>query len=250
MAFPSKKQIEFQILRALTASRGRAKWERVAERVAQHFKLGKEDLSRQTGRTAIRARHTDWQQLVRNIGLRMAEIARRGGKWTLTETGRKRLEESERQPQRARARVGVRVLVVHGPNLNMLGRRDTSIYGTTTLREINASVEKRGRELGVGVTCFQSNSEGALIDFIQEHSAGAKGIIINPAALTHYGLSLRDALEDTCLPVVEVHLSNIYAREEWRAESVIAPIARGQISGLGWWGYIAALELLVRDLKG
>ncbi|MEE9202116.1 MAG: type II 3-dehydroquinate dehydratase [Dehalococcoidia bacterium] len=243
MAFPSKEQIEVQILRALAASRGRAKWERVAERVAQHFKLDKETLSRQTARTAIRGGHTDWQQRVRNIGLRMDGITRRGGKWALTESGRQRVRKVGRPARR------VRVLLIHGPNLNMLGRRDTSIYGTTTLRKMNASVEGRGRELGVEVVCFQSNSEGVLIDFIQEHSAGAKGIVINPGALTHYGLSLRDALEDAGLPVVEVHLSNIYAREEWRAESVIAPIARGQISGLGWWGYIAALELLVRELK-
>jgi 3-dehydroquinate dehydratase-2 len=98
--------------------------------------------------------------------------------------------------------------------------------------------------------CFQSNSEGVLIDFIQENTPSAAGIIINPGALTHYGLSLRDALEDAALPVVEVHLSNIYAREEWRAESVIAPIARGQVSGLGWWGYIAALELLHKEHLG
>jgi 3-dehydroquinate dehydratase-2 len=244
VAFPPKEQIELEILRALSASRGRSKWERVAERVSQHFKLDKDTLSRQATKTAIQNRRTDWQQHVRNVGLRMAEVTRRGGKWAITQEGRKRLREAGGQPQR------VRVLLIHGPNLNMLGRRDTSIYGTTTLREINASVEGRGRELGVGVVCFQSNSEGVLIDFIQEHSTGAGGIVINPGALTHYGLSLRDALEDAGLPVVEVHLSNIYAREEWRAESVIAPIARGQISGLGWWGYIAALELLARELQG
>ncbi len=244
MAFPPKEQIEAQILRALTASRGRAKWERVAERVAQYFKLDKGTLSRQTSKTAIRGRHTDWQQHVRNVGLRMAGITRRGGKWAITEVGRKRLRETGGQPQR------VKVLLIHGPNLNMLGKRDTSVYGTRTLRQINASLEERGRELGVEVVCFQSNSEGVLIDFIQNHSAGVGGIVINPGALTHYGLSLRDALDDAGLPVVEVHLSNIYDREEWRSESVIAPIALGQITGLGWWGYIAALELLARGLKG
>jgi len=96
---------------------------------------------------------------------------------------------------------------------------------------------------------FQSNSEGALIDFIQQEANSADGIIINPGALTHYGLSLRDALADTKLPIIEVHLSNIYSREEWRAKSVIAPIARGQVSGLGWRGYIAALRALVAELK-
>ena len=99
------------------------------------------------------------------------------------------------------------------------------------------------------IAIFQSNGEGALVDFIQAQSPQAAGIIINPGALTHYGLSLRDALEDCRLPVIEVHLSNIYAREEWRAHSVVAPIARGQISGLGWWGYITALEFLTAELR-
>jgi 3-dehydroquinate dehydratase-2 len=94
---------------------------------------------------------------------------------------------------------------------------------------------------------LQSNSEGALIDFIQAESAKADGIIVNPGALTHYGYSLREALVDSAVPVIEVHLSNIYAREEWRHKSVIAPIATGQISGLGWRGYIAALEILVAE---
>jgi 3-dehydroquinate dehydratase-2 len=101
----------------------------------------------------------------------------------------------------------------------------------------------------VETVTFQSNSEGALIDFIQEQANSADGIIINPGALTHYGLSLCDALADTKLPIIEVHLSNIYSREEWRAKSVIAPIARGQVSGLGWRGYIAALRTLVSELK-
>jgi len=102
----------------------------------------------------------------------------------------------------------------------------------------------------VDVAFFQSNSEGDVIDFVQKESPAADGIIINPGALTHYGLSLRDALSDTGIPTVEVHLSNIYAREEFRRESVMAPVVKGQISGLGWRGYIAALTTLVAELKG
>ena len=144
----------------------------------------------------------------------------------------------------------MKILVINGPNLNMLGKRDKEMYGEKTLAEINSMVMEQGKELNVEVVTFQSNSEGALIDFIQEQVDSADGMVINPGALTHYGISLRDALADTRLPIIEVHLSNIYAREEWRAESVIAPIAIGQISGLGWRGYIAALQTLVAELKG
>ena len=138
----------------------------------------------------------------------------------------------------------MKILVIHGPNLNMLGSRQVSLYGDKTLAEINSLLDKAAYELGVELETFQSNHEGALVDFIQEKSSEATGVIINPGALTHYGLSLRDALADTSLPVIEVHLSSIYAREEFRQQSVIAPISRGQISGLGWRGYIAALEIV------
>lgn len=144
----------------------------------------------------------------------------------------------------------MKILVVHGPNLNLLGKRIKEIYGEKTLEEINRLLRQLATELGVELVTFQSNSEGALIDFIQKESPAANGIIINPGALTHYGFSLRDALADTNLPVVEVHLSNIYAREEFRQRSVIAPVARGQISGLGWRGYVAALRTLAAELKG
>ena len=143
----------------------------------------------------------------------------------------------------------MRILVIHGPNLNVLGKRDRSIYGEKALKEIDALLKKEARALGVDVVTFQSNHEGALVDFIQEQAGTARGIVVNPGALTHYGFSLLDALVDARLPVVEVHLSNIYRREEWRAESIIAPIAEGQISGLGWRGYVAALQILVSKLK-
>jgi 3-dehydroquinate dehydratase-2 len=144
----------------------------------------------------------------------------------------------------------MKILIINGPNLNMLGKRDKVTYGEKTLTEIDLLLKKQGEKLNAEITSFQSNSEGALVDFIQQQSSSADGIIINPGALTHYGFSLRDALADCGLPVIEVHLSNIYAREEWRAKSVIAPIAKGQISGLGWQGYIAALQALVAELKG
>ncbi|MBI2906555.1 MAG: type II 3-dehydroquinate dehydratase [Chloroflexi bacterium] len=138
----------------------------------------------------------------------------------------------------------MRILVVHGPNLNLLGQREPGIYGTKTLGEINAQIERRAAELGVTVVAFQSNSEGDIIDFLQAQAPQAEGIVINPGALTHYGLSLRDAIASLAKPTIEVHLSNIYAREDWRRNSVISPVALGQISGLGGRGYIAALEAL------
>lgn len=143
----------------------------------------------------------------------------------------------------------MRILVLNGPNLNLLGKRDPQTYGSKTLAEIDSRLKTRGQNLGVEVLTFQSNSEGHMIDFIQAQASQADGIIINPGALTHYGLSLRDALADSALPFIEVHLSNVYARERWRHRSVLAPLARGQVSGLGWHGYVLALEALVEILK-
>src|SRR4030043_469542 len=110
----------------------------------------------------------------------------------------------------------MKIMVINGPNLNMLGKRNKAIYGDKTLAQIDTLLRKEGESLGVEIVSFQSNSEGALIDFIQKHSTDTSGMIINPGALTHYGFSLRDALDDSGLPVIEVHISNIYAREGGR----------------------------------
>ena len=142
-----------------------------------------------------------------------------------------------------------KILIVNGPNLNQLGSRDVALYGRLTLKEINVDLAARSSELGVDVEFFQSNTEGDLINFVQTQCRTAHGIIINPGALTHYGLSLREALVDSQLPVIEVHLSNILSREEWRSKSVVGPIAIGQISGLGWKGYLYALNYLSEYLK-
>lgn len=142
-----------------------------------------------------------------------------------------------------------RVLVLNGPNLNFLGRRNPGIYGSRTLEEINQEISRRAASLGVEVDFFQSNSEGDLVDWIQENWGKMDGIIINPGALTHYGYSLKDALIDAAVPVIEVHLGNIHAREEWRRHSVIADIARGQIAGFGWRSYTAALEIMAGQLQ-
>jgi len=143
----------------------------------------------------------------------------------------------------------MRILLINGPNLNLLGSRQPEIYGSTTLQDIVDRVSARGSELGVEIQPFQSNTEGEIVGFIQANGRSADGIIINAGALTHYSLAVRDAFEAVQKPVVEVHISNIYAREEFRHHSVFADIAVGQITGLGWRGYIAALDALVGILK-
>mgnify|MGYP001374022118 CR=1 FL=1 len=137
-----------------------------------------------------------------------------------------------------------RFLVLNGPNISILGRRLPGIYGTRTLDEINRDVAARAESLGVEVVFYQSNVEGHLIDCIQENWGKIQGIIVNPGALTHYGHSLKDALIDAAVPVIEVHLGNLYAREAWRRHSIISDIARGQIAGFGWRSYTAALDII------
>ena len=143
----------------------------------------------------------------------------------------------------------VKFLILNGPNINILGRRMPEVYGVRTLDEVNGEVAEKAKSLGVEVRFYQSNVEGHLIDCIQEHWGDIQGIIINPGALTHYGYALKDALIDAAVPVIEVHLGNIYAREAWRRHSVIADIARGQIAGFGWRGYTSALDILAAQVK-
>ena len=138
-----------------------------------------------------------------------------------------------------------RVVVVNGPNLNLLGKREPQIYGTRTMADLVKTVRARARKLGVEVSVFQSNDEGEIIDFLHKESPGAIGIVINPGALSHYSLALFDCLQALAVPTVEVHLSNIHAREEFRSKSVTARAARGVITGLGFSGYELALEYLV-----
>ena len=140
------------------------------------------------------------------------------------------------------------ILLVNGPNLNLLGEREPEVYGHTTLREIEAMVRDACAGWDVTVEAFQSNSEGSLIDFIQDHRAQARGIIINPGAYTHTSLALHDCLKAVTAPAVEVHISNIHAREEYRRKSVVAPACRGQITGLGVRGYILAAEWLCAEI--
>jgi len=139
----------------------------------------------------------------------------------------------------------VRIVVIHGPNLRLLGRREPEVYGTETLDEINRAVAELGTELGVDVETFQSNSEGAILDFLEEASQRADGVVINPGGLTHTSVSLRDALVGVGLPFVEIHLSNTAARERFRRHSFLAPVAAGVVQGFGSHGYLLALRGLV-----
>ena len=142
------------------------------------------------------------------------------------------------------------ILVLHGPNLNWQGKREPGVYGSQTLEDINRLIQLEAAEMDCEVKIFQQNSEGGLIDSIQAEAEWAEGILINPGAYTHYSYALRDALVSVELPVVEVHLSNIYSREEFRRHSVIAPIAVGQIAGFGYNSDLLGLRALQDLLSG
>ncbi len=143
----------------------------------------------------------------------------------------------------------MKILLVHGPNLNLLGKRSPDVYGTSSLEEINTRLRGIATELGAELRVFQSNSEGALIDAIHEAADWADGIVLNPGAYAHYSYAIRDAVESVPLPVIEVHLSNIYAREGFRRQSVVSPVAAGCISGLGWRSYACGIEALIGLVK-
>jgi len=136
----------------------------------------------------------------------------------------------------------MKFLVLNGPNLNLFGRREPHIYGTTTLDEINTRIQALAQELGIEVETIQSNHEGDLIDFLHKHIDDAQGALVNPAGLTQHGVPLHDAIKAMPFPVIEVHMSNIAAREPWRAHSIISPAVKGTVQGLGPHSYLAALR--------
>ena len=142
-----------------------------------------------------------------------------------------------------------RILVLHGPNLNLLGTREPEIYGSTTLDDINEMIAERAAEAGIETAVYQSNHEGDLVDAIQQANHKFDFIIFNAAAFTHYSIAIRDAIAAIDVPVIEVHISNIHQREEFRHTSVLAPVAMGQICGLGVESYLAALEAIIYKLN-
>jgi 3-dehydroquinate dehydratase-2 len=139
----------------------------------------------------------------------------------------------------------MKILVLHGPNLNLFGRREPHIYGTTTLAQINAQLTELAAELGVELNIIQSNHEGVLIDFLHTHIDAAQGALVNPAGLTQHGVPLHDAIKAMPFPVLEVHMSNIAAREPWRSHSIISPAVKGTIQGLGSQSYLLGLRGIV-----
>lgn len=143
----------------------------------------------------------------------------------------------------------MKILVLHGPNLNLLGAREPDVYGRETLKDINEAIAELAKELGVSVDCRQSNMEGELVTWIQEAASRYQGLLLNPAAYTHTSVALRDAVVAVGIPLIEVHLSNIHARESFRRRSYLAPVAVGQISGFGKNSYLLGLRAIVAVLQ-
>ena len=142
----------------------------------------------------------------------------------------------------------MKILILHGPNLNLLGTREPDVYGSMTLDDINAKLIDLGKELGVEIKCVQSNHEGALIDALHDARTWASGVVFNPGGYTHTSVALRDAISAINIPVIEIHLSNVYAREEFRQKSLVSAVCMGKISGFGWRSYELGLRWLMELL--
>src|SRR5215211_2408166 len=142
----------------------------------------------------------------------------------------------------------MKILILHGPNLNLLGTREPDVYGSMTLEDINTKLVELGKELGTEITCLHSNHEGALIDALHDARTWANGIVFNPGGYTHTSIALRDAISAIGIPVIEVHLSNVYAREEFRHVSMISAVCKGKIVGFGWRSYLVGLQALIEML--
>ena len=143
----------------------------------------------------------------------------------------------------------MKILLLHGPNLNLLGMREPEIYGSTTLNDVNERMSALGKELGAEIECLQSNHEGALIDALHDARTWASGVVFNPGGYTHTSVALRDAITAIVIPVIEVHLSNVYAREEFRHTSLVSAVCKGKVSGFGWHSYELGLRGLIDIIK-